>query len=95
MPLIGNTIKLRAEFKDFDGIPYDPTDITLTVYDDNRVLVSGPISLGEGNKISNGVYEYDYTIPAGNTNLVYEFKGLIGGKPVLGRSKISRTWVGE
>jgi hypothetical protein len=94
MPLIGNTIRLHASFYNFSEVLTDPTSITLKFFDQRRNQVGTDITIGIGEKISTGVYEYDYTIPNINSNaLIYEFKGIIGGFASLSRGIIALRWV--
>lgn len=89
MVYVGNTVRLRAEFRDFDGNLVEPDDVTVTVYDQNKdSLVSEPGVMEEPGK-----YYYDYVITRGNDMPVaFEFKGFIDGKPILGRQLISLQW---
>ena len=39
MALIGNTVKLKAEFINYDGTQLDVHDVTLTIYDERKRVV--------------------------------------------------------
>lgn len=84
----GNTIRLKGTFKNNAGDPTDPTVINLIIYDRFYRLLS-QYPLGSSNKVSTGVYFYDYTIPAGvqDQTYYYEFYGEITGIPALNRGK--------
>ena len=94
MPLIGDTIRLKAEFRNFNGELIDIENPKVVVYDSNRevILAAEPERVGEGK------YQYDLIVPdykeAGKQKepLVFEFSGEIGGQPVVGRSSFERVW---
>jgi hypothetical protein len=92
MSLINDTVRLNAEFKDFDGITFvSPENVVLKIFDGKRVQIGENISV---SPYATGKYQYDYTIPSTSTSpLYYEFSGTIGGKPVLGRKELIREWV--
>lgn len=89
---MGNTVKLRAEFRDYEGVLYDPSSIELKIYNPSKTQLGNTISITDNDKVSVGIYEYEYTIPIGTGNLTYEFKGVTGGMPVIGRGTIIRSW---
>ena len=94
MPLIGDTIRLKGEFKDFDGNLTDIEEPKVVVYDSKRKVILD----AEPERIEEGKYQYDLIVPdypeAGKRNepLVFEFSGKIGGQPVVGRSSFERMW---
>lgn len=92
LAVIGNTIKLRVEFKDFNSDYIDPDDITFAVYDSRKQLVGGVVPITAVHKIDAGIYEVNYTIPEGTTDLMYEFKGFMDGLPTVIRGKVTREW---
>jgi hypothetical protein len=94
MPLIGDTIRLKAEFKDFKGKLTDIDVPKVVVYDNKRNVIEEAIP----NKAGTGSYYYDLVVPdypeAGKRDepLVFEFSGEIGGQPVIGRASFERVW---
>ena len=90
LSLVGNTVRLKAEFTDFNGELVDVMDATLTVYEGkNKVLVEVT-----PERLSEGVYFYDYIVPEfSGGSLYFEFKGMLDGKPILGREPLERSWV--
>jgi len=92
MAIAGNTVRLKAEFKTFDEVYADPTNIKLKIYDKNRKII-GNIVLDNNNKVSTGIYQYDYTIPNNCTEITYEFSGVLENKLITGRSVIDVDWV--
>lgn len=86
----GNTITLKASFKDSLGNAKDPdTFPTVTIYDNKFAMVGTPITLTEDSKKGIGEYEFNYTIPVGNVQQLYfyEFKGIVGGTVGLNRGQ--------
>lgn len=92
MAITNNTIRLRAEFKTFDDIYANPTTITFKVYTTSRRQVGTTVNITDSNRISTGIYEYDYTVPTNYTDLVYEFSGTLEGHTITGRSTIECTF---
>ena len=94
MPLIGDTIRLKGEFKDFDGNLTDIEEPKVVVYDSNREVILA----AEPERVGVGKYQYDLIVPdykeAGKQKepLVFEFSGQLGGQPVVGRSSFERVW---
>jgi uncharacterized protein YfaS (alpha-2-macroglobulin family) len=88
MPTIvtaGDTVRLKVAFKDWDGLPVDPSDITFTVYDEAMGAQGTPVSIGAANKVSTGVYQYDYTTPYMPGTYLAEFIGTLDGDEVAVR----------
>ena len=94
MPLIGNTIRLKAEFRNFNGELIDIENPKVVVYDSNREVILS----AEPERVGEGKYQYDLIVPdykeAGKQKepLVFESSGEIGGQPVVGRSSFERVW---
>ena len=89
MPLIGDTVRLKAEFKDFNGELTDIENPKVVVYDSKRKVILD----AEPERIEEGKYQYDYVIPDVIGPLYFEFVGTIGGLPILGRATIDRRWI--
>ena len=94
MPLIGNTVRLKAEFKDLDGNLTDIEEPKVVVYDSNREVILA----AEPERVGVGKYQYDLIVPdykeAGKQNepLVFEFSGSLEDKPIVGRASFERMW---
>ena len=94
MPLIGDTIRLKGEFKDFNGELTDIENPKVVVYDSKRKVILD----AEPERIEEGKYQYDLIVPdyneAGKQNelLVFEFSGELDGKPIVGRASFERVW---
>jgi hypothetical protein len=82
----GNTVQLRATFKDIDGVAKDPSLPSVKVYDRNFNKIFD-FPLGAGNRTKMGEYFVNYTIPYGEvkTTYYYEFYGELEGTPSLNR----------
>ena len=94
MALIGNTVKLKAEFINYDGKQLDVHDVTLTIYDERKRVV---LTVPEANLSKNGTgnFSYDYLVPEGATPYYYEFSGIYNGLRYSGRKPLLREWIKE
>lgn len=92
MAYVGDTVRLKCHFRTFNGNSVEPTNVTLTIYDDQKQIIEN-INLDDTNKLDVGVYFYDYVIPDGNSDLVYEFAGTYNNKPILARGEIKVKWI--
>lgn len=91
MAIVGDTIRLKAEFKSWDGVLADPDNIVLKLYDAHKVQIGEDIPIGTQHNVSPGVYQYEYTVT--DIPLMYfEFQGQLEGKPILARSTINIIW---
>ena len=93
MPLVGNTVRLKAEFKDFNGEHVSPENVNLRIYDGYKKQVGEDIPVLPSDV---GKYQYDYVIPMIPRDvepLYFEFVGTIGGLPILGRAIIDKRWI--
>jgi hypothetical protein len=85
--LVGNTVRLHAEFKNLEGALYDPSNVKIKVYDVNMKILLEKTAKKEGV----GKYYYDYTLTA--ADYIYEFSGIIPATtfPVLARASLSAS----
>ena len=90
MSLSSYTVRLKAEFRDFDGVLTSPTGVVLKVYDKQKVQIGTDISV---TATSTGLFQYDYTLPSDANPVYYEFKGTLNTKPILGRAQLPVTWI--
>jgi hypothetical protein len=91
MPLIGDTIRLKAEFKDFNGEHVSPENVILRIYDGYKKQLGEDIPVLPSDV---GKYQYDYVIPGDVIGpLYFEFVGTIGELPILGRATIDKRWI--
>ena len=90
MSLQNGTVRLRAEFKDFDNLPVTPENVVLKVYDGRKVQIGSDIPV---SPIGEGIFEYDYVLEEPTYGAIYyEFIGTVDGKPILGREKLCVHW---
>ena len=88
---VGNTVRLTAEFRDFDDILTDPTLVKIK-FMDGRYTQTLEVTLNSSNRISVGKYKYDYVIPLdSDSTIYYEWYAEINGKPSLKRSRLNTT----
>ncbi|HHZ07104.1 MAG TPA: hypothetical protein GX401_10080 [Clostridiales bacterium] len=91
----GNTIRLRRVFTDFDGAAYDPTDITLKLYDTQKGQIGETIAVGVEHQVSPGIYEVEVALPVGHDIIIYEFSGTdLRGNPDVVRRSLLTPWTG-
>jgi hypothetical protein len=82
---IGNTIRLKCTFKDFDGQLRNPDMIKVKIYDQSFAVMS-ETTLGPTNNSDLGNWFYDYVIPMdARGKLYYEWYGEMQGSPSLKR----------
>ena len=91
--LVGDTIKLTVEFRTFSGVVVDPENITLKIMDSKGQQIGEIIEIISSHKVSPGIYSYEYIVPDKPNELIYEFKGYVNGKPIVGRSRLYSTLV--
>lgn len=91
---VGDTIRVRAEFRDWapegtEGDLLAPSSVEVNLYNsDESVLQSGLSAVNE----ALGVYYYDWTLPTEAGSYFIEFIGTVNGKPQLSRLKIKAKW---
>jgi len=95
MPIVGDTVKLKAEFSAWDGTHADPTDVVVRVYDPNRKLLS-VLNVAQEHRISAGIFEIPYILPYEGGVMFpfisYEFTGNLEGFPITGRKRLDLEW---
>ena len=85
--LKGDTVRLKVNFKDFNGQSVNPSDVKLTIYDINKIQIEQFV-LDDTYKLDVGVFFYDY-VPAGELNeFIFEFVGMVNNKPILSRDSV-------
>lgn len=81
---IGDTIRLKAEFKTFAGIYEDPTSIDLTIHDiKSKEQIGDTVTIGVEHKVSTGIYQYDYEVPDRPRDIYVKFTGVLEGKNIV------------
>lgn len=91
--LSGDTIRIKVHFKTFTGDSVDPTEISLKIYDKDKNLIE-EIPINDTNKITEGVYFYDYFPAPEMTDYFYfEFIGQHNNLPILARDKVEIRFI--
>ncbi|MGG2111059.1 hypothetical protein ABFY60_11145 [Lysinibacillus pakistanensis] len=82
----GDTARLFVEFRDFEGNTIQPDTVTLTIYNENEVVLK---TITNGDiKQHDDMYFYDYTHKE-KYNYIYEFNGKYLGYPIVARSSVN------
>ena len=85
---VKDTVRLKAEFRDFDGNLVSPDDVSLVIYDINYEIIE---EIENITPVETGKYEYDYVLEDGAT--FFKFEGELDGNPVGERGVISEDWL--
>jgi len=88
MAVIGNTAKVRCDFTDWDGVATDPTSVTLSVYDNNKILITTSLVTASA-KVSLGTYEAFFVIPDRNGFLTVEVESVVDSVVVVSRQNVN------
>lgn len=92
VPIIGDTIRLTAQFKNWTGELDDPSDVSVLVYDQNR----NELATIAGASVINtetGKYYAEYVVPDVKM-LIYEFTGILEGSVITQRKTLNPVWLG-
>lgn len=93
MANVGDTVRLKAKFHDWDDTPANVNNIELTIYDrEENQLDNFTTNITNPN---TGEYYYDYVVPEGKGYHIFEFKGELDGDVITRRSKIPVEFVGD
>ena len=87
MAIQGDTVRLGVEFRDFDGYLVDPSSITLKVFSVKKDILFS-VAITSADKVSTGIYEYDYVLPYNHTKLFYEWAAIVSSGPKNASCKI-------
>jgi hypothetical protein len=91
---VGDTIRLKASFYNWNGNLVDPEEITVSFFDSNKSRIGEEVPLNlTAAKESAGIYHYDYIVPSGHSRIYFEFKGEIDGKPSVERGELRPVWL--
>ncbi len=88
--IIGNTVRLHAEFRDSAGQLEDADAVKVRIYDGGRNLLEEH----DVAPYATGQYQHNYTIPQDPVPgiLYFEFSGECGTYDAVGRSTLERVW---
>ena len=95
MGLTKNTVRLKVIFSTFAGVVTDVSgsSVNLTIYNKVNGTLIQNYSGSSITKESTGTYFYDYTIPVGPSDYVYEWSGLMEGTPIVNRGILQREYL--
>jgi hypothetical protein len=88
----GDTVRFSATFRDYPDDPEDPPEtgtlldpatVEVTIFDGDYL----PIHEGPGVNDSQGVYQFDYTMPSEPGLYYIEWKGTVNSKPEIKRDR--------
>lgn len=88
----GSTIRLKATFKDFDGVLVNPALVKVIFYD-NKYNVESEHVLTDADRDNTGAYNYDFVTPkVVSKQAWYEWYAEIDGKPACLRRPYRIGW---
>jgi hypothetical protein len=89
----GQTIRLICEFSDFNNNPMNPQLIKVIFYN-NRFESFYESSVHPiANKLSEGKFYYDFTIPKDYSTIYYEWHGETNGFTSLNRGELKVKFI--
>jgi hypothetical protein len=90
---VGNTIRLKCAFRDFDGLLKNPDIVKVKIYDQSYKQLSEFV-LSQSNNSDTGNWFYDYVIPLDvRGKLYYEWYGEMAGSPSLKRDSFKVAFI--
>jgi len=84
---VGESLRLRAEFYDWDGDLFDPDSVYVSIWNNSGSKV---VDRANANRQALGSYYYDYNVPS-DLNISYAeqwtylFEGVVGESKILDR----------
>ena len=93
MGLMKNTVRLGATFVTFSGSNVSGSPVTLVISEQNSGSIVANVSGSYIVQSSAGVYYYDFLVPLGTGNLIYEWSGVTEGSAIVNRGTLVREWI--
>lgn len=92
--LVGNTVRLEANFKDFGGLPVNPQIVKIRIYN-QKFEVINEVSVPFKQGSPTGSFTFDYIVPQNflNQRVYYEWYGEISGSPSLNRGSFKVVFI--
>jgi hypothetical protein len=87
--LVGDTVKLKATFCNWNGEYSNIADIKCTIYNDKKNVIT---TITDIINADTGKYECLYTVPDGYNGIIFEFSGVLNNKPIINRQYLSVKW---
>lgn len=88
----GDTVRLKVNFRTFNGQAIDPDDVTLTFYDVNQEQIE-QFTLNDTNREDVGVFFMDYVVPDDKQEVIFEFRGIHRDMPIIVRDKLEINFI--
>ena len=95
MAVMENTVRLRAQFFNFDEELSDPTGVSLSIFRQSNNALMTSASPVDIIRESVGIYHYDYVVPTGVGNLYCVWSGTLEGTPIVNGSIITRELMSQ
>lgn len=86
---VGDTVRLTATFKDWNGKLVDPSSVKVIIYDSRYNKLEEIIVTKEPDTV--GIYTCDYVFNTSG-DFIYEWNGDINGTPSLTRRRIRTSF---
>lgn len=83
----GDTVRLKVNFRTFNGQAINPDNVTLTIYDNEHNQIE-QYELDDTHQEDVGVYFYDYITPDDENEIIFEFKGTYNNYPIIVRDTL-------
>lgn len=94
--VMGDTLRVNLEFRDWDGYHEDPTEIKYTLYNANKNILKGyqdiELDLTE-TRTALGKYSFYLYIPQGEELLILQAVAMLNGEKLTDRLPIERSWL--
>lgn len=84
--LVGDTVRLTANFKDWEGQLVDPSQVKIIIYD-SRYNKLNEFEITTQGRADKGKYFFDYQFDKSG-DFIYEFYATIDGTPSLARKRV-------
>lgn len=86
---VNDTVRLVAQFRDFNGNAINPDNVKLTIYNKQQEIIE---TITEGiTDNTQGNFHYNYV--ATNSDFIFEFSGFFNSKPVLSRQLVQVKFI--
>jgi hypothetical protein len=94
--VMGNTVKVKLIFRNWDGYHEDPSEIFYTIYNVNKNIYKGYRDVEvspEEHRYGLGEYHFYFTVPDGDEKVILEVKAKLNGEWLLERLVLDREFI--
>lgn len=89
----GNTVRIKATFKDFGGENKDPDLVKVIIYDQRyNVIIEQVISASNRSAVGDYFYDFETPFEVKPSKYYYEWYGEILGSPSLKRDSFKTVF---